>query len=58
MSFIFSAWTVVVMFLFIGITLWAWSSRNRENFEAASRIPFEEEQTLHSQQKDEGLNNG
>ena len=58
MSMIFSAWTVVVMFIFLGITFWAWSSKNRERFDAASRIPFEEEQTPNPQQEYEGSRNG
>ena len=43
MSVIFSVWTVVVLILFIGIVLWAWSGRNKERFDAAARLPFDEE---------------
>jgi cytochrome c oxidase cbb3-type subunit 4 len=43
MSIILSAWTVVVFVLFIGITIWAWSSKNKENFESAAQIPFQED---------------
>lgn len=28
---------------FIGITLWAWSRRNRARFDAAARLPLEDE---------------
>jgi cytochrome c oxidase cbb3-type subunit 4 len=28
--------------LFVGIVLWAWSSRQRARFDEASRLPFNE----------------
>lgn len=28
---------------FVGITLWAWSSRRRDQFEAAARLPLDED---------------
>ncbi|MGQ0525912.1 MAG: cbb3-type cytochrome oxidase subunit 3 [Betaproteobacteria bacterium] len=38
-----SAWTTVVMLVvFIGIVLWAWSSARRGDFDAASRLPLED----------------
>ena len=43
MNTILSAWTVIVFVLFIGISWWAWSSRKKEDFEAAAMIPFDEE---------------
>ncbi len=43
MSIILSAWTIIVFVLFIAIGIWAWSSKNKEKFEAAARIPFEED---------------
>ena len=35
-----SVFTVVSFFLFVGIVHWAWSSRRRDEFHAASRAPF------------------
>jgi cytochrome c oxidase cbb3-type subunit 4 len=35
--------TVASFVMFIVITLWAWSARNRERFDEAARLPFEEE---------------
>ena len=43
MSMVFSIWTVVVLILFIGIVLWAWSDHNKPGFDAAARLPFDEE---------------
>ena len=34
--------TVVAFALFIGIVLWAYSSRNKTPFEQAAMLPFEE----------------
>jgi cytochrome c oxidase cbb3-type subunit 4 len=36
--------TVVSFVTFLGIWGWAWSGRNRESFEQAGRIPFEQDQ--------------
>jgi len=38
-----SLFTVVCFIIFIGIVLWAYSSRNASDFEAASRLPFEQD---------------
>ncbi len=38
-----SVMTVVMMTVFIGIVLWAWSGKRREDFEAAARVPLEED---------------
>jgi cytochrome c oxidase cbb3-type subunit 4 len=35
--------TVVSFIIFIGIVVWAWSSRNRARFEEAARLPFEQD---------------
>lgn len=35
-------WTVVVMVTFIGIVLWAWSGKRKQDFNEAANIPFNE----------------
>ena len=35
--------TVVSMLTFLGIVAWAWSRRNRERFDEAARLPFQDE---------------
>ncbi|MDO5625178.1 MAG: cbb3-type cytochrome c oxidase subunit 3 [Pseudomonadota bacterium] len=35
--------TVVALIVFIGIAAWAWSSRNKERFDEAARLPFNEQ---------------
>ena len=56
MSIILSAWTIIVFILFIAIVVWAWSSKNKEDFEAAARIPFDDDDKLIP--ANEELNNG
>ena len=35
--------TVVAFVVFIGIVVWAWSTRNKERFDEAARLPFEQD---------------
>jgi cytochrome c oxidase cbb3-type subunit 4 len=35
--------TVVTFACFIGIVLWAWSGRNRAEFDKAAQLPFEQD---------------
>lgn len=56
MSIILSAWTVIVFVIFIAITIWAWSGKNKENFDAAARIPFDEDDEIGKDNED--INNG
>jgi cytochrome c oxidase cbb3-type subunit 4 len=35
--------TVLSFAMFIGIVLWAWSSRNKGQFDEAARLPFTED---------------
>jgi cytochrome c oxidase cbb3-type subunit 4 len=38
-----SAITVAALITFVGIVAWAWSSRRRADFDAAARLPLEED---------------
>ncbi|HKK04596.1 MAG TPA: cbb3-type cytochrome c oxidase subunit 3 [Gammaproteobacteria bacterium] len=39
----FRAWfTVVMLAIFIGIVLWAWSGKRRKRFSEAANLPFNE----------------
>ncbi len=35
--------TVVSLLAFVGIVVWAWSKRNRANFEEAAQLPFKDD---------------
>jgi len=41
-----SWWTVAMLVLFIGIVIWAWSGKRREEFDSAAHIPFEDDEPL------------
>ena len=35
--------TVLTFVIFLGIMVWAWSSRNSADFEKAAKLPFEQD---------------
>jgi cytochrome c oxidase cbb3-type subunit IV len=35
--------TVISMLTFLGIVAWAWSRRNKDRFEEAAQLPFQDE---------------
>jgi len=39
-----SIWTVALFVLFIGIWVWAWSSKRKPDFDAAARLPLEDDE--------------
>jgi len=38
-----SIWTVLLLVLFVGIWAWAWSNKRKGMFDAAARLPFEDD---------------
>ena len=38
-----TVWTVIVLILFIGIVIWAWSGKRKRAFDEAARIPLEDD---------------
>ena len=38
--------TAVILFSFIGLCVWAWSSRRKADFEASAALPLEEDQPM------------
>ena len=38
-----SAFTVVSLLIFVGIVVWAWSKRNKANFDEAAQLPFKDD---------------
>ncbi len=43
MTILQTIWTILVAVIFIGIVIWAWSGKRKEDFDEASRLPFDEE---------------
>ncbi len=42
-NFLRSAITVVSLLTFLGIVVWAWSRRNKADFDEAALLPFQDE---------------
>ncbi|MDH3888118.1 MAG: cbb3-type cytochrome c oxidase subunit 3 [Gammaproteobacteria bacterium] len=42
-SIVQSVWTLVVLVLFVGIVIWAWSGKRKQEFDEAANIPFHED---------------
>ena len=38
-----SLWSIVILVTFIGIVLWAYSSKRKTAFDEAARLPFEDD---------------
>jgi len=43
MGWLFSAWTVFVAAVFLGVVVWAWSRKRKPEFDEAARIPLEDD---------------
>ena len=51
LTLIQSVWTIVVMVVFIGIVIWAWSGKRKQRFEDAANIPFTEDGQVQTDSK-------
>ena len=38
--------TAILLFSFVGLWIWAWSSRRKADFEASAALPLEEDQYM------------
>ncbi len=38
--------TAILLVTFVGICVWAWSSRRKDRFDAAAQLPLEEDAAL------------
>jgi len=43
MVIIHSIWTVLLLVIFIGIVLWAYSGKRKARFDEAARLPLDDE---------------
>ena len=51
---LFSAWTVVVCVLFVGISWWVFGSARKAGYEGAARIPLDDDDEVSIEVKDHG----
>lgn len=40
--------TVVLLLSFVGLWIWAWSSRRKADFEASAALPLEEDHSMNN----------
>jgi cytochrome c oxidase cbb3-type subunit 4 len=43
--------TAVIFFAFVGICIWAWSSRRKSDFEASAALPLEEDTYINNERE-------
>jgi cytochrome c oxidase cbb3-type subunit 4 len=43
---IHSIWTIVVMVVFLGIVVWAYSSKRQVKFDEAARLPLDDDDSV------------
>ncbi len=39
-------WTIVALILFVGIVIWAWSGKRKQEFEVLAHLPLEDDQPV------------
>jgi cytochrome c oxidase cbb3-type subunit 4 len=44
MALLHSLWTLLLLIIFVGIVVWAWSGKRKRSFEQAARLPLEDEE--------------
>ena len=44
--------TVLLLFSFIGLCIWAWSSRRKADFEATAALPLEEDHYMSTNEQE------
>lgn len=47
-SLIQTVWTVVAFVIFVGVVIWAWSSRRKESFDKAARMALDDDKPIDS----------
>ena len=46
--------TAVLLFSFIALWIWAWSSRRKADFDAQAKLPLEEDRTMSNSEQENG----
>ena len=39
-------WSIIILVTFLGIIFWAYSSKRKEDFDEAARLPFDDEPSV------------
>jgi cytochrome c oxidase cbb3-type subunit 4 len=51
-------WTVLLLVVFIGIVVWAYSGKRKKEFDEAARIPLDEDDEVTRPRREDGDTNG
>jgi cytochrome c oxidase cbb3-type subunit 4 len=53
-------WTVALLVIFIGIVMWAFSSKRKQDFEEAARLPLDDDDQAigHTRRGEDGDSHG
>lgn len=46
--------TAITLLAFLGLWVWAWSSRRKADFEASAALPLEEDETITDNTRENG----
>tara|TARA_R110002110_G_scaffold412968_2_gene639704 strand:+ start:32038 stop:32220 length:183 start_codon:yes stop_codon:yes gene_type:complete len=49
--------TALLFFAFIGLCIWAWSSKRKKSFDEAANLPFADEELSQRTKQEEAKNN-
>jgi cytochrome c oxidase cbb3-type subunit 4 len=52
-----SYWTLLLLLLFVGIIIWAWSGKRKAGFDELAHLPLEEDEFVEKTTKSEGQDN-
>ena len=56
-AFVQSVWTVMALVVFIGIVVWAYSSRKKADFEQAGRMAMDDDKPVNDSMNNAATNN-
>jgi len=48
-----SLWTLLLLVVFVGIVIWAWSSKRKKSFDEVSHLPLEDDEPKIGRKTDE-----
>lgn len=46
-----SVWTIIVMVIFLGIVVWAYSSKHKASFDATAQSPIDDDDSVKAKEK-------
>jgi cytochrome c oxidase cbb3-type subunit 4 len=50
-SILQSVWTVIAFVFFVGVVIWAWSSKRKKSFDEAARMALDDDEAVADDQR-------